>query len=81
MYLNLTDWWMLGVNKINSLSKTSWQLQPSVAIHLDIGCSIFDSVCVSRVSVVKGHFPKLADCAHFHYDNVDLGSIVVGVFL
>ncbi|XP_026779808.2 rho GTPase-activating protein 33 isoform X1 [Pangasianodon hypophthalmus] len=28
-----------------------------------------------RVSVVKGHFPKLTDCAHFHYDNVDFGSI------
>ncbi|XP_076869218.1 uncharacterized protein arhgap33 isoform X2 [Brachyhypopomus gauderio] len=28
-----------------------------------------------RLSVVKGHFPKLADCAHFHYDNVDFGSI------
>ncbi|KAM4632970.1 uncharacterized protein arhgap33 [Polymixia lowei] len=28
-----------------------------------------------RSSVVKGHFPKLADCAHFHYDNVDFGSI------
>uniref|UniRef100_A0A8C5B3G0 Rho GTPase activating protein 33 n=1 Tax=Gadus morhua TaxID=8049 RepID=A0A8C5B3G0_GADMO len=29
---------------------------------------------VPRVSVVKGHFPKLADCAHFHYDNVDLDA-------
>ncbi|KPP66412.1 rho GTPase-activating protein 33-like [Scleropages formosus] len=28
-----------------------------------------------RLSVVKGHFPKLADCAHFHYENVDFGSI------
>ncbi|XP_053343442.1 rho GTPase-activating protein 33 isoform X3 [Clarias gariepinus] len=28
-----------------------------------------------RLSVVKGHFPKLTDCAHFHYDNVDFGSI------
>ncbi|XP_058232084.1 rho GTPase-activating protein 33 isoform X3 [Hemibagrus wyckioides] len=28
-----------------------------------------------RLSVAKGHFPKLTDCAHFHYDNVDFGSI------
>ncbi|KAG7469014.1 hypothetical protein MATL_G00124340 [Megalops atlanticus] len=28
-----------------------------------------------RVSVGRGHFPKLADCAHFHYENVDFGSI------
>ncbi|XP_060718283.1 rho GTPase-activating protein 33 isoform X1 [Tachysurus vachellii] len=28
-----------------------------------------------RLSVVKGHFPKLTDCAHFHYDNVAFGSI------
>ncbi|XP_045574591.1 rho GTPase-activating protein 33 isoform X1 [Salmo salar] len=28
-----------------------------------------------RLSVVKGHFPKLVDCAHFHYDNVEFGSI------
>ncbi|XP_073703840.1 uncharacterized protein arhgap33 [Garra rufa] len=28
-----------------------------------------------RLSVVKGHFPKLVDCAHFHYENVDFGSI------
>ncbi|XP_031432722.1 rho GTPase-activating protein 33 isoform X3 [Clupea harengus] len=28
-----------------------------------------------RLSVVKGHFPKLADCAHFHYENVDFSSI------
>uniref|UniRef100_A0A4W6DX91 Rho GTPase-activating protein 32 n=1 Tax=Lates calcarifer TaxID=8187 RepID=A0A4W6DX91_LATCA len=23
----------------------------------------------------KGHFPKLAECAHFHYENVDFGTI------
>ncbi|XP_019896901.2 rho GTPase-activating protein 33 isoform X2 [Esox lucius] len=28
-----------------------------------------------RLSVVKGHFPKLVDCAHFHYENVEFGSI------
>uniref|UniRef100_A0A4W5L3V2 Rho GTPase activating protein 33 n=1 Tax=Hucho hucho TaxID=62062 RepID=A0A4W5L3V2_9TELE len=35
------------------------------------------AVCVFnlRLSVVKGHFPKLVDCAHFHYDNVEFVSI------
>ncbi|KAA0702753.1 Rho GTPase-activating protein 32 [Triplophysa tibetana] len=28
-----------------------------------------------RLSVVKGHFPKLVDCAHFHYENVDFGLL------
>uniref|UniRef100_A0A3Q3AQ11 Rho-GAP domain-containing protein n=1 Tax=Kryptolebias marmoratus TaxID=37003 RepID=A0A3Q3AQ11_KRYMA len=26
---------------------------------------------VKRLSFTKGHFPKLAECAHFHYENVD----------
>ncbi|XP_059497325.1 rho GTPase-activating protein 33-like isoform X2 [Stegostoma tigrinum] len=30
---------------------------------------------VKRPSIVKGHFPKLADCAHFHYEYVDLQNI------
>ncbi|XP_069057230.1 rho GTPase-activating protein 33 isoform X2 [Pleurodeles waltl] len=28
-----------------------------------------------RFSVAKGPFPKLAECAHFHYENVDFGFI------
>ncbi|XP_069750493.1 rho GTPase-activating protein 32 isoform X2 [Narcine bancroftii] len=27
------------------------------------------------LAITKGHFPKLAECAHFHYENVDFGSI------
>ncbi|XP_043937033.1 rho GTPase-activating protein 32 [Protopterus annectens] len=30
---------------------------------------------VKKLSFAKGHFPKLAECAHFHYENVDFGSI------
>uniref|UniRef100_A0A803K8C5 Rho GTPase-activating protein 32 n=1 Tax=Xenopus tropicalis TaxID=8364 RepID=A0A803K8C5_XENTR len=30
---------------------------------------------VKKLSFTKGHFPKLAECAHFHYENVDFGSI------
>ncbi|XP_044137684.1 rho GTPase-activating protein 32 isoform X1 [Bufo gargarizans] len=29
----------------------------------------------NRISFTKGHFPKLAECAHFHYENVDFGCI------
>lgn len=32
---------------------------------------------VFRLSFTKGHFPKLAECAHFHYENVDFGTIQV----
>lgn len=31
-----------------------------------------------RLSAPRGPFPRLADCAHFHYENVDFGHIQVG---
>ncbi len=36
-----------------------------------VPCDLF------RLSFTKGHFPKLAECAHFHYENVDFGTIQV----
>ncbi|XP_072302881.1 rho GTPase-activating protein 32 [Eucyclogobius newberryi] len=30
---------------------------------------------VKKLNFTKGHFPKLAECAHFHYENVDFGTI------
>ncbi|XP_039352868.1 rho GTPase-activating protein 32-like [Mauremys reevesii] len=38
-----------------------------------MGCDAFH-----RLSFTKGHFPKMAECAHFHYENVDFGNIQVG---
>ncbi|XP_048836374.1 rho GTPase-activating protein 32 isoform X3 [Brienomyrus brachyistius] len=32
-------------------------------------------LCFFRLSITKGHFPKLAECAHFHYDNVEFGTV------
>ncbi|EMP29864.1 Rho GTPase-activating protein 33 [Chelonia mydas] len=29
----------------------------------------------SRLSITRAHFPKLAECAHFHYEAVDFGHI------
>lgn len=28
-----------------------------------------------RLSITRAHFPKLAECAHFHYETVDFGHI------
>ncbi|XP_063058317.1 rho GTPase-activating protein 32 [Engraulis encrasicolus] len=28
-----------------------------------------------KLSFSKSHFPKLAECAHFHYENVDFGNL------
>ncbi|KAI5098823.1 rho GTPase-activating protein 32 isoform X1, partial [Silurus meridionalis] len=30
---------------------------------------------VKKLPLSKGHFPRLAECAHFHYENVDVGSV------
>ncbi|XP_027628497.1 rho GTPase-activating protein 32-like [Tupaia chinensis] len=32
---------------------------------------------VKKLPFTKGHFPKMAECAHFHYENVEFGSIQV----
>ncbi|XP_058865930.1 rho GTPase-activating protein 32-like [Acipenser ruthenus] len=32
---------------------------------------------IKKLTFTKGHFPKLAECAHFHYENVDFGTIQV----
>ncbi|KAG9265404.1 rho GTPase-activating protein 32 isoform X1 [Astyanax mexicanus] len=30
---------------------------------------------VKKLTLSKGHFPRLEECAHFHYENVDFGSV------
>ncbi|RMB92123.1 hypothetical protein DUI87_31653 [Hirundo rustica rustica] len=36
---------------------------------------------VKKLSFTKGHFPKMAECAHFHYENVDFGNIQPAILL
>jgi hypothetical protein len=30
-----------------------------------------------RLTFPRGHFPRLAECAHFHYETVDFGTVQV----
>ncbi|XP_034025025.1 rho GTPase-activating protein 32 isoform X2 [Thalassophryne amazonica] len=30
---------------------------------------------MQKLTFPRGHFPRLAECAHFHYENVDFGSV------
>lgn len=30
-----------------------------------------------RLTFPRGHFPRLAECAHFHYETVDFGNVQV----
>uniref|UniRef100_G3P961 Rho GTPase activating protein 32a n=1 Tax=Gasterosteus aculeatus aculeatus TaxID=481459 RepID=G3P961_GASAC len=32
---------------------------------------------VKKLTFPKGHFPRLAECAHFHYETVDFGTVQV----
>ena len=38
---------------------------------------LFCYTLFSRLTFHRGHFPRLAECAHFHYENVDFGSVQV----
>lgn len=35
------------------------------------------AVFPSRLTFPRGHFPRLAECAHFHYETVDFGNVQV----
>uniref|UniRef100_A0A3Q2XMJ8 Uncharacterized protein n=1 Tax=Hippocampus comes TaxID=109280 RepID=A0A3Q2XMJ8_HIPCM len=34
-------------------------------------------LCVCRLTFPRGHFPRLAECAHFHYETADFGNVEV----
>uniref|UniRef100_A0A3B4WF42 Uncharacterized protein n=1 Tax=Seriola lalandi dorsalis TaxID=1841481 RepID=A0A3B4WF42_SERLL len=34
---------------------------------------------VYRLTFPRGHFPRLAECAHFHYETVDFGNVQVSL--
>uniref|UniRef100_A0A3B4A9G5 Uncharacterized protein n=1 Tax=Periophthalmus magnuspinnatus TaxID=409849 RepID=A0A3B4A9G5_9GOBI len=38
-------------------------------------CDVCALFC--RLTFPRGHFPKLAECAHFHYETVDFGTAQV----
>lgn len=42
-------------------------------LNIDEGlCAVF-----FRLTFPRGHFPRLAECAHFHYETVDFGNVQV----
>ncbi|XP_068614715.1 rho GTPase-activating protein 32-like [Brachionichthys hirsutus] len=73
--------------RTNNLPEEKQQQQTSTAMVRsdDITAEPLLRSCVSTASMKvknmkkltfpKGHFPRLAECAHFHYENVDFGNV------
>uniref|UniRef100_A0A8C4QND4 Uncharacterized protein n=1 Tax=Eptatretus burgeri TaxID=7764 RepID=A0A8C4QND4_EPTBU len=48
---------------------------PDVKSAACINWCVHPKYALCRLAIPKGHFPRLVDCAHFHYDTVDFGAI------
>lgn len=48
-----------------------------VILTTPVSCISLSYFMYFRLPFTKGHFPKMAECAHFHYENVEFGSIQV----
>lgn len=48
-----------------------------VILTVSVSCVSLSYFMYFRLPFTKGHFPKMAECAHFHYENVEFGSIQV----
>lgn len=64
----------------SSLALLCFSLHHSVSVlNTDEGllCCVFFLLLLFRLTFPKGHFPRLAECAHFHYETVDFGTVQV----
>lgn len=67
-----------------SLISLSFHIFALCCFSLSYDASVFNTdevllccVFILRLTFPRGHFPRLAECAHFHYETVDFGNVQV----
>eukprot|EP00063_Salmo_salar_P095492 XP_014070327.1 PREDICTED: rho GTPase-activating protein 32-like isoform X1 [Salmo salar] len=54
---------------------TELPAEPEPTLHSCVSTASMKVKNVKKLTFPRGHFPRLAECAHFHYETVDFGTV------
>uniref|UniRef100_A0A8C8JEF3 Rho GTPase-activating protein 32-like n=1 Tax=Oncorhynchus tshawytscha TaxID=74940 RepID=A0A8C8JEF3_ONCTS len=71
------DWQILCVVdwQVQSDEVTELPVEPEPTLRSCVSTASMKVKNMKKLTFPRGHFPRLAECAHFHYETVDFGTV------
>lgn len=60
---------------VQSYEVTELPVEPEPTLRSCVSTASMKVKNVKKLTFPRGHFPRLAECAHFHYETVDFGTV------